>query len=51
MNEDRRKMLRQAFIDADKDGNGKMDLQEFQELMHKIDPGYRFAGDEKKLVR
>ena len=33
-------MLKQAFVDADTDGNGKMDFDEFQALMKKLDPGY-----------
>ena len=40
MNGVRRSMLKQAFVDADTDGNGKMDFDEFQALMKKLDPGY-----------
>jgi len=40
MNAERRKLLKQAFVDADADGNGKMDFEEFSALLGLIDPGY-----------
>jgi Ca2+-binding EF-hand superfamily protein len=32
-------LLRQVFVEADADGSGRLDFDEFKEVMIKLDPG------------